>query len=775
MKFAFLRRLTFCNVKRYTTVGQLRELVAQELMLPSPCVGLHADGNALSLNALLLEDALGDVRTLHMVRAEARSHIATSPHLLTQWRIVCAAQSYVTLGGKHYPYSVLWGMTVHSRVRRFFIAFVEWPWFDRTSLILIVVNVIAMMLSRPTIATPGLLERIFAWSDPIFSILFTIEMVCKLMASGLILTPNTYLRDGWNWIDAAVVLSAWITWETPGVVVSSADGSAIGQALKPLRTVRVLRPLRTVTRVRGMRVVIQSLLRSVPEMASVLAIQGFLFVFFGIFGVQLFAGKLRWRCVPEEIAVEPCARNRSLGPAECWPSAFSDECVVQLGQQGASDYEHSMPPCLPIWASSHQLGDYSAYTCDGSEPDSSWNCMDGGVCTYFTSNPNNNITSFDHFPVAFVTIFYSMTLEGWVDAMYMLMAGDRAVAWLAVLFFAVLILVGAVFVFNLLLAVVFDNFSSINAESRAEAEAEEAETQKHHDEKSEASGRAGDSEVSESRASDAESPAVEPSSPLHPHALTKASQQDSTALTMNAPMSLKGVVSSAHFETCIIVAIIANTCFLALDWSPPPFGMTSEEMFSMQFTTSALFSAVFTLEMALKMKAFTIRGYFKNVMNRFDFFIVASSIIELIVLIVFMDTDNTNASSALSILRTLKGLRTLRLLRLMNMVKSMRKVVLTMTKCAAYLRDRTSSPIFSPAAANNGSLDVRSRTQVRGPHHVFVHDPHTILYHLRPSRHGDHGAAYGPRADALPVRRHLLFHDKRIHRPLWRELERSAL
>ena len=667
--------------------------------------------------------------------------------------MLCAAQSYVTLDGKHYPYSILWGMTVHSRVRRFFIALVEWPWFDRTSLVLIVVNVIAMMLSRPTIATPGLLERIFAWSDPMFSILFTIEMGCKLMASGLVLTPNTYLRDGWNWIDAAVVVSAWITWETPGVVVSSAEGSAVGSALKPLRTVRVLRPLRTVTRVRGMRVVIQSLLRSVPEMASVLAIQGFLFVFFGIFGVQLFAGKLRWRCVPAEIAVEPCARNRSLGPAQCWPSAFSDECVVQLDRQGASDYD-GMPPCLPLWASSHQLGDYSSYTCDGSDPDQSWNCMEGGVCTYFTSNPNNNITSFDHFPVAFVTIFYSMTLEGWVDAMYMLMAGDRAVAWLAVVFFAVLILIGAIFVFNLLLAVVFDNFSSINAESRAEAEAEEAETHEHHDTKSEASGRTGDSEVSDSRASDADSPAVATKPQLHPHALSRASRQNSMSLAIaNAPMSLKACVSSAHFETCIIVAIIANTCFLALDWSPPPFGMTPEEMFTMQFITSAIFSAVFTLEMALKMCAFTIRGYFKNAMNRFDFFIVASSIIELIVLIAFMDSaDNTNASSALSILRTLKGLRTLRLLRLMNMVQSMRKVVTTMTKCAAYLRDRTSSPIFSPAAANNGSSDMRSRTQVSGPHHVFVHDPHTILYHLRPSRHGDHGAAYDPRADALPVR-----------------------
>ena len=90
-------------------------------------------------------------------------------------------------------------------------------------------------------------------------------------------------------------MSAWITWEAPGVV-STGDGG--GNALKPLRTVRVLRPLRTVTRVRGMRVVVQSLLKSIPEMASVIMILGFIFVFFGIFGVQLFAGVLRWRCVP---------------------------------------------------------------------------------------------------------------------------------------------------------------------------------------------------------------------------------------------------------------------------------------------------------------------------------------------------------------------------------------------------------------------------------------------------------------------------------------------
>ena len=70
-----------------------------------------------------------------------------------------APQSYVTLTGKHYAYSILWGMTVHSPVRQFFIWVVEWPWFDRTSLVLIIINVIGMMLSRPTNQKNGLIAR----------------------------------------------------------------------------------------------------------------------------------------------------------------------------------------------------------------------------------------------------------------------------------------------------------------------------------------------------------------------------------------------------------------------------------------------------------------------------------------------------------------------------------------------------------------------------------------------------------------------------------------
>lgn len=578
-------------------------------------------------------------------------------------------QSYVTLNTKHYPYSVLWGLTVHSPIRQFFIWLVEWTWFDRASLALIVLNVFAMTLSRPTATEATIVEEIFAWSDPFFSIIFTVEMICKLLASGLVLNPFTYLRDGWNWIDAAVVASAWITWQTPGIVTmfnateAAGASSGTGNALKALRTVRVLRPLRTVTRVRGMRVVVQALLQSVPEMASVLAILLFIFVFFGIFGVQLFAGALRWRCVPEDVLVEPCARNRSIAAGYCFPSAFSDAC---LGRLKAGDDD---APCLPLWASSDMLGDSDAITCDGGSPDATTNCVNGGVCTYFSSNPNNNITSFDTFPASFVTIFYSMTLEGWVDTMYMLLKAVPDVSFIVVLFFLALVLFGAIFVFNLLLAVVFDNFSSINEQSINEAAAE-----------AEAQAKAGDP-VDDSLTS--------PTRVLT-RALTRSLSKDTegSATDANDARSLLTKRLESHqFELIIVAAILCNTIMMSLDWSPPPFGFEVETMQSLQDVTSAIFGFIFVFEMLVKMFAYGVLGYFAIAMNRFDFVIVVSSLAELIILLISLSSTDSSPSTVvlLTALRALKALRTLRLLRLMNLIAGMRKVVDTLAQSAAHI------------------------------------------------------------------------------------------
>lgn len=41
----------------------------------------------------------------------------------------------------------------------------------------------------------------------VFTILFTIEMVLKILAQGFIIHYNSYLRDVWSWLDFVVVIT----------------------------------------------------------------------------------------------------------------------------------------------------------------------------------------------------------------------------------------------------------------------------------------------------------------------------------------------------------------------------------------------------------------------------------------------------------------------------------------------------------------------------------------------------------------------------------------
>ena len=81
-------------------------------------------------------------------------------------------QSYTSARSKYYAYSVLWGVTIHSQLRQAAIGLVEWPWFDRISLTLIMLNVVTMMMDDPLApvgSTP--MSRVFLWIDAIVSIL----------------------------------------------------------------------------------------------------------------------------------------------------------------------------------------------------------------------------------------------------------------------------------------------------------------------------------------------------------------------------------------------------------------------------------------------------------------------------------------------------------------------------------------------------------------------------------------------------------------------------
>jgi len=80
-----------------------------------------------------------------------------------------------------------------------------------------------------------------ARADLFFLAVFAAEMVIKWVALGLWAAPGTYFRDGWNVVDATVVLL--------GLIEQLGLGNYTA-----LRALRVLRPLRTVTKIPGLRV-----------------------------------------------------------------------------------------------------------------------------------------------------------------------------------------------------------------------------------------------------------------------------------------------------------------------------------------------------------------------------------------------------------------------------------------------------------------------------------------------------------------------------------------
>lgn len=181
--------------------------------------------------------------------------------------------------------SALYVLPISSPVRRWSIYTVKSKAFERLSLILILTNCIflAMDSNNPDFqyTHTGLVLRIAEW---FFLVAFSVEMLLKICALGLIQGASTYLRDPWNIIDSMVVIMGWISL-SPEVANVSA-----------MRTVRVLRPLRTITGVEGMRMLVATLLGSLPMLLDVLILNGFLFLIFGTVGLQTFMGMLRYEC-----------------------------------------------------------------------------------------------------------------------------------------------------------------------------------------------------------------------------------------------------------------------------------------------------------------------------------------------------------------------------------------------------------------------------------------------------------------------------------------------
>ncbi|KAM5356340.1 hypothetical protein ACJ41O_002986 [Fusarium nematophilum] len=78
----------------------------------------------------------------------------------------------------------------------------------------------------------------YIWTDMAFAVIFTVEAGIKIIADGLLWTPNAYLRSSWGFMDAVVLITLWIN-----VVTLLINDGAISRAIGAFKALRALRLL----------------------------------------------------------------------------------------------------------------------------------------------------------------------------------------------------------------------------------------------------------------------------------------------------------------------------------------------------------------------------------------------------------------------------------------------------------------------------------------------------------------------------------------------------
>ncbi|XP_046722196.1 voltage-dependent T-type calcium channel subunit alpha-1I-like [Silurus meridionalis] len=337
--------------------------------------------------------------------------------------------------------------------RNWCIRMVSSPWFERISIMVILLNCVTLGMYQPCENIDCTSDRcqILQAFDAFIYIFFALEMVVKMVALG-IFGRRCYLGDTWNRLDFFIVMA--------GMVEYSLDLQNIN--LSAIRTVRVLRPLKAINRVPSMRILVNLLLDTLPMLGNVLLLCFFVFFIFGIIGVQLWAGLLRNRCYPEDNFTLP---SGVMLPTPYYQPQEEDErpFICSLAQDNGIMSCSDVPPlreggvecCLDKEDALQVLGSELLFNSSAMGLCVNWNqyytrCVTG------SSNPHKGAINFDNIGYAWIVIFQVITLEGWVEIMYYVM---DAHSFYNFIYFILLIIIGSFFMINLCLVVIATQFS----------------------------------------------------------------------------------------------------------------------------------------------------------------------------------------------------------------------------------------------------------------------------------------------------------------------------
>ncbi|XP_071748883.1 muscle calcium channel subunit alpha-1 isoform X29 [Lepeophtheirus salmonis] len=538
--------------------------------------------------------------------------------------------------------------TIKNPIRKRFIQFVEWKPFEFLILLTILGNCVALAIYTPfpaedTNETNQILEKV----EYIFLVIFTTECVMKIIAYGFWQHPTAYLRSAWNMLDFTIVMIGVISTILSSLRIEGFD-------VKALRAFRVLRPLRLVSGVPSLQVVLNAIIMAMIPLLHIALLVMFVIIIYAIIGLELFSGLLH----------KTCFHNIT------------------------GEMEETDNPTL--------CG--GNYKCDEEA---------GYVCREYWEGPNFGITNFDHFGLSMLTVFQCITLEGWTDVLYWVQDAMGS-SW-QFIYFVSMVVLGAFFVMNLILGVLSGEFSKEREKAQSRGDFQKLRQKEQMEDdlegymewltvaeliepsptddnigglKVDVGKHKGDpvvmgllkstmlplQQVLEARLTneaDGKGGALDVDGTGEPSSWFQKKKKALEKLNRRARRVCRKIVKSQAMFWIIIILVFLNTCVLATEHYKQPIWLDDFQEF-----TNLFFVVLFTFEMFLKMYSLGFQGYFVSLFNRFDCFVVISSILELI-----LTNENIMPPLGLSVLRCVRLLRTFKVTRywssMGNLVKSL--------------------------------------------------------------------------------------------------------
>uniref|UniRef100_A0A8C0JXU7 Voltage-dependent L-type calcium channel subunit alpha n=1 Tax=Canis lupus dingo TaxID=286419 RepID=A0A8C0JXU7_CANLU len=489
------------------------------------------------------------------------------------------------------PARALFCLSLNNPIRRACISIVEWKPFDIFILLAIFANCVALAIYIPfpeddSNSTNHNLEKV----EYAFLIIFTVETFLKIIAYGLLLHPNAYVRNGWNLLDFVIVIVGLfsvileqLTKETEGGNHSS--GKSGGFDVKALRAFRVLRPLRLVSGVPSLQVVLNSIIKAMVPLLHIALLVLFVIIIYAIIGLELFIGKMHKTCF------------------------FADSDIIA---------EEDPAPCA-------FSGNGRQCAANGTE------CRSGWV------GPNGGITNFDNFAFAMLTVFQCITMEGWTDVLYWM--NDAMGFELPWVYFVSLVIFGSFFVLNLVLGVLSGEFSKEREKAKARGDFQKLREKQQLEEdlkgyldwitQAEDIDPENEEEGGEESKRNSDSGTHQKSysfclSFSQAISKSKLSRRWRRWNRFNR-RRCRAAVKSVTFYWLVIVLVFLNTLTISSEHYNQPDWLTQ-----IQDIANKVLLALFTCEMLVKMYSLGLQAYFVSLFNRFDCFVVCGGITETI-------------------------------------------------------------------------------------------------------------------------------------------------